>query len=253
MRAQQHRVTAALLSAAVCFCVSAVPLAAQSIRGKLLANNTDKPISVASVTLVPDSGAPAVQVVTTAPDGGFAIVAPAPGVYRIRAAVPGYRTGETPAIELKSGDQLGVMIHLVPDTAVQLSPVQVTSNSRKPNTRLGGFYDRMQRYKMGYFITRDQIDKRRPFRVSDLLATVPGLQLVPSRWGFGDVVTIRGCRPAVYLDGLRFPLRRESIDDIVNPNVLEGIEVYNNPATIPAEFSEPGNSCGAIILWTRTA
>jgi hypothetical protein len=254
MRAEKHRVSAALLSAAVCFCAVASPLAAQSVHGKLLANNTDKPIPVAAVTLVGDSTTSAVSVVTTAPDGGFAIEAPAPGVYRIHAEVPGYRTTVTPAIELRTGDQIGVTMHLLPDTAVQLTPVKVTSNNRKANSRAGGFYDRMQRYKMGKFITRDDIEKRKPFRVSDLLMTVPGLQVVPSRWGFGeDVITSSGCRPAVYLDGLRYPLRHESVDDIVNPNDLEGIEVYTNPATVPVELSGPGNSCGAIALWTRGA
>jgi hypothetical protein len=76
---------------------------------------------------------------------------------------------------------------------------------------------------------------------------------VPSPRGFGnEVLTTTGCRPAVYLDGLRYPLRGESIDHIVNPMDIEGIEVYSNPAEVPVEYQGPGSSCGAIVIWTRT-
>jgi hypothetical protein len=217
-----------------------------------LLDPNDRPIPVAVVSLVTPPGTPPVAAVQTGPDGSFTVVAPAAGVYRIRAVVPGYRPGVTPAVELKAGDQIGVTLHAVPDTAVQLAPMQVTSNNRRPASRLGGFYDRMQRIKMGYFITRDQIDKRHPIRVSDLLATVPGLITQPRLDRIGeDVLSIQGCKPAVYLDGLHYPLWGETIDDIVNPNELEGIEVYTNPATVPAEFGA-GSSCGVIALWTRT-
>ena len=89
--------------------------------------------------------------------------------------------------------------------------------------------------------------------MTDLLRTVPGLQVLPSLRGFGNVVrTIEGCTPAVYLGGTRFPLMGESIDDIVNPMALEGIEVYTHAAEVPAEFQGPFSNCGVIALWTRT-
>jgi hypothetical protein len=58
----------------------------------------------------------------------------------------------------------------------------------------------------------------------------------------------------VYLDGLRFPLfRGESIDHLVSPMELEGIEVYAHAAQVPVEFQRTRAGCGAILFWTRHA
>jgi hypothetical protein len=43
----------------------------------------------------------------------------------------------------------------------------------------------------------------------------------------------------------------ESIDRIVNPMHIEGIEVYTHAAEVSVEYRGPGTSCGAILLWTR--
>ena len=66
--------------------------------------------------------------------------------------------------------------------------------------------------------------------------------------------TTEGCRPAVYVVGLRYPLLRgETIDNVVDPTALEGIEVYAHAAEVPVEFQGPWSNCGAIVLWTRGA
>jgi hypothetical protein len=133
-----------------------------------------------------------------------------------------------------------------------MRPIAIVASSRRTPGRLSGFYDRMQRHGVGTFITSDQIERARPFAVTDLLRTVPGLQVFPSRRGFGNTVrTIEGCQPTVYLDGVRFPLLGESIDDIVNPMTLEGIEVYPHAVDVPAELQGPTSNCGAIALWTK--
>ena len=46
-------------------------------------------------------------------------------------------------------------------------------------------------------------------------------------------------------------LIEESIDDIVNPSQLEGIEVYTHAAEVPAQFAGSGSNCGVIALWTK--
>jgi hypothetical protein len=57
--------------------------------------------------------------------------------------------------------------------------------------------------------------------------------------------------PAVYLDGVRFPLLGESIDNIIDPSQLEGIEVYTHAAEVPAQFASARSNCGVIALWTK--
>ncbi|MGZ5127849.1 MAG: carboxypeptidase regulatory-like domain-containing protein [Burkholderiales bacterium] len=223
-------------------------LTSQTIRGKLLEQITDNPIANAAVSLiaVPDK---TIAETTTNGSGDFTLKPPEPGTFRLRAVVKGYRIAVSPAIALKKGDDVSFTWRIMPDT-IYLQPVVVTANNRRSTNRLGGFYDRMSRAIGGRFITRDDIEKRRPFRVTDLLATEPGLRLVPGRFG-DDVVTTDGCRPDVYLDGVRFPLLGEKIDNIVNPQDIEGIEVYPHIAEVPAEFMRAGQNCGAIVIWTR--
>jgi hypothetical protein len=187
----------------------------------------------------------------TGNDGSFSIRAPAPGIYRLRADISGYLSAVTPAIELGNGDEIGITWSLLAGE-VQMKPVAIVASNRRTSGRLSGFYDRAQRHGFGYFITPDQIQKLRPFFVTDLLRTVPGLEVLPSPRGFGNIVrTVEGCQPAVYLDGVRFPLMGESIDNIVDPNSLEGVEVYTHFAEVPAQFMDARSNCGVIALWTK--
>jgi hypothetical protein len=251
MRLHHRFPTRRILFAAALGVISATPAAAQRVRGNVLAEFTDQPVAGASVYLLTQDGTRVAQGATTNSDGTFTLAAPSAGVYRLYGSRPGYRLLFTPAIQLNQNEEIGVTLRMLPDTII-LRPITVTA-SRRPSGRLGGFYDRAQRRAGGTFITRDQIEQRHPFEVSDLLRTVPGLTVVPAPFGFGyDVRTTTGCRPRVYLDGVAYPLLgSETIDRIVSPNQIEGIEVYTSPATTPVEFQGPGNTCGAIVIWTR--
>ena len=248
----RHRFPTRSVRLAAAFAVIvASPAGAQRVRGNVLAEFTDQPVANASLYLLTSDGTQVAGGATTRSDGTFTLTAPTAGVYRLYASRPGYRRLFTPAIQLNQNEELGVTLRMLPDT-ITLRPLTVTA-SRRPSGRLGGFYDRAQRHAGGTFITRQDIEQRHPFEVSDLLRTVPGLTVVPAPFGFGyDVRTTTGCRPRVYLDGVAYPLLgSETIDRIVSPNQIEGIEVYTGPATTPVEFQGPGNSCGAIVIWTR--
>jgi hypothetical protein len=251
MRTFRQQTAVTLLVAVMLLLAAARDATAQTIGGKLIDQYSSKPIPNATITLVTPDNAPVGPTASTGNDGSFSLKAPAPGIYRLRAEIAGYITAVTPAIELGSTDKIDLTWRLLAG-AVSIRPVAIVSSSRRTSGRLSGFYDRAQRKGFGYFITRDQIDKMRPFFVTDLLRTVPGLQVVPSARSFGnEVVTSDGCRPAVFLDGSHFPLLGESIDDIVTPEAIEGIEVYTHAVEVPAQFQAPGGTCGAIVLWTR--
>jgi hypothetical protein len=144
---------------------AANPLAAQGIRGKLLEDPTNRPISGASVSLVGAVSARVAATTKTGNDGGFSLQAPGPGIYRLTAALPGYRSAVTPAIELLPGDQVDVTLTMLSDTT-RLRAITVNANSRENNNRLAGF---AQRNAFGHYITRDQIDKMHPISITDLL------------------------------------------------------------------------------------
>jgi hypothetical protein len=251
MRLTHRFSTRGVLFAAALGAIPASPAGAQRVQGNVLSEFTNQPVAGASLFLLTPDGTRVGQGATTSNDGTFTLTAPTPGVYRLYASRPGYRLLFTPAIQLNQNDEIGVTLRMLPDT-ITLRPITVTA-SRRPSGRLGGFYDRAQRHAGGTFITRDQIEQRHPFEISDLLRTVPGVTVVPAPFGFGyDVRTTTGCRPRFYLDGVAYPLLGgETIDQVVSPNQVEGIEVYTSPATTPVEFQGPGNACGAIVIWTR--
>lgn len=142
---------------------------------------------------------------------------------------------------------LRVRAELVART-VDLEPLLVAVEARSSRLQSAGFYDRMER-GVGRFVARDEIEDRRPARVSDLLRALPGIRVTTGRQGgVGSTILYRsGCVPDVYLDGARavtpFPF-----DDVLHPDEVDGIEVYS-ASELPAQF---GNTqCGAVVLWTR--
>lgn len=238
-----------LYLAAAMLAVAAAPAAAQVVSGTLLERGSDRPIGGATVELLSGS---AVKVrARTDSAGAFGMDVPGPGTYRLAARRVGYQaaTGE---LTVQRMDSLEVVFRLATD-AVVLDPVQVTAVPRRLPPWLVGFYDRVESYHQGHFITREQVDSRRPFRTTDLLRTVPGLSLVPSRRGMGYVVRSRGgCEPMVFIDGLQVELQGNTIDELVQPRDVEGVEIYSGIGTTPAEFMRGrGATCGAIAFWTR--
>jgi hypothetical protein len=246
----KHRSASLVLFAASLLLSAAQSLAAQSIRGRLLDEATERPIPDATVSLITEPSAKPVATTKTSSDGAFALTAPSPGIYRLLAELPGYRASVSPAMELPAGLTVDFTWRILPIT-YRLAPIVVVESSRRPASAQNDFSERLRRRAtMGHLITRDQIERQHPFRVTDLLRTIPGIEVVPAP--YGDVVrTSGGCTPLVYLDGIRFPLMGEPIDAIVNPNDLEAIEVYPHAAAVPAELGAPGAACGVIALWTR--
>ena len=110
---------------------------------------------------------------------------------------------------------------------------------------------------MGYFIDSDQIEKRQPFRTSDLLRMAPGVSIFQGS-GLGDQVQIQmrgmsslsGCQPMLVLDGMKLEGSAGDIDQMTRPEDIMGMAVYRGPSETPVEY-QGSNSCGAIVVWTK--
>ena len=120
---------------------------------------------------------------------------------------------------------------------------------------LSDFYDRKSR-GFGHFITRDEIEKRSPMNLSDMMRMVPGAKLVPiqgtsmAALRFNRAQTGRDCPPQYWVDGVKaYAL---NIDDII-PSDVEGIEIYPGASTVPPQFNtrEGTTICGVVLIWTR--
>ncbi len=235
---------AALLAA------SATPSAAQQVHGRVLERGTDRPIAAAILELRDGSNVRAQ--VRTLDDGTFVLPVPGAGTYRVAAARVGFESLLSGDLVIAQVDSLDLVFRMT-STAVELDPVNV-STSRHRSARLAGFYERSGKRRQGHFITRDVIEQVRASRTSDLLRRIPGLAFRATRRGGFALRGRGGCQPQVYLDGMDVNMfgNTTSVDDLVRPADLEGIEVYGS-SSIPVEFvrNHPGNECGAVMLWTR--
>ena len=243
----------------VCAAMGAGSLQAQSalLVGHTVDFNSEMPIAGASVEAVDDRGR-RVASATTDSAGAFRFSALDPGSYQLRARAAGYREVLTPPIELGDAGVTDVVVRLGAD-AIPLAPLEVRARPSMPhrNVALSAFLQRAERRMGGVFIMPDEIERRSPRYVTDLLATTAGMVVQQ------DLLMNQRtqCAPTVYLDGVRLNHQPKTsaaalaeafeVANLVPPAALEGIEVYRGAATVPGEFGGPRAACGVILLWTK--
>lgn len=231
------------------------------VTGRVVDEDSDEALSGTAVELL-DWRSAVIARTFTNDDGTFQLVLPGGGEYRFRASRIGYRRATTPVLRTEELLAVEVVIRLDPE-AVLLAPLEVTGWARrtKPSPVLQGFRDRM-RTGFGTYFTRDDIERRKPGLVTDVLASVPGLQLRSSGRGMHREIFFdrRGdyCPAQIFIDGFLLNGRSRmtasqafTLDEAVNPAVVEGIEVYRGLSSMPAEFLNPDSRCGAVVVWTR--
>jgi hypothetical protein len=230
---------------------------AQVILGMVMEEGSRTPVPGAEVVLVAADGR---QLRTVLADsaGVFRIAPSVPGAYTLRVRSIGFAEYVSDSIEVDRGETVEVEIRLG-RAIIPLEPLIVTARSRDTG-RMSGFNDRMRTQSFGRFFTRSQIERRGGSRTSDLLRSVPGVSVVPVRIRGRSgperslLAMRRGtgtCEPAIFIDGVRVRQFPEStIDDLLTPESLEGVEVYTSSAGAPTQFTEPG-TCGTVLFWTR--
>ena len=244
------------LLAALCVLPTAVP--AQNIVG-IVVDETDGPIANADVVLT-DSGGARIAGAATDSAGLFRLRAGQQGRYVVRVTRPGYLEYESAPVDVGPVETVTVEIRLG-TTAIPLEPIVVTARYADP--RLTAFHQRrLNRAGAGRFITRSEIESRGRMLTTDILRTVPGINIVTvrARGTVGltaNMVSIRGggafCGPTIYIDGMSVRQTPQStLDDILNPATIEGIEIYTASSLAPVEYSGQGGGCGVLLFWTRS-
>jgi len=201
------------------------------------------------------------------------------GWVRFRASRLGYAATTTPVLRIDDAQVYELEIRLDRD-AIPLAPLEVVARRRSQSGMLDGFHHR-RGVGLGHYFSREEIRQRNPFALTDVLATVPGVRITPSRRaGSSNVYMARAlpgegdCPVQVYLDGIlvnrrnlqlldrepesgkdQYGLRSDhdfNINDVVAISSIEAIEVYRGVATVPAEFLNTEARCGVVAIWTRT-
>lgn len=145
-------------------------------------------------------------------------------------------------------------LRLTPIAAV-LAAVHVRARRAPEDARLAGFNERRARH-VGYFITREQIERRNDMRLTEALRQVPGVRPYTMPGALGRSVRLAGarCAPVVFVDG--FAANLGSFDlDMIDLSTVEGIEVYPNGVSIPAAFlgTYGSENCGVVAIWSAPA
>jgi hypothetical protein len=142
---------------------------------------------------------------------------------------------------------------LSPVDVTELAAVRVTGRAGEGTEEPPEFWVRQARGE-GTFITRADIERRRPQLAVHLLESVPGLRLDPDgRVTVNRVASIMDrCEPLYFFDGVRlFTNVADSPLMGLPPSDIAGIEVYRGAAQLPLQFGGSESTCGAIVVWTR--
>ena len=230
----------------------------------MLDSVSEQPVVGARLLLLDSSGT-ALQSLTTGSDGQFTFRIPEVGAYRLLIARIGYPITISRPFHFSSKFTAHVSLKL-PSNPITLDTVTVVAREierRLPFLVDAGFYRRRQA-GFGHFLTRDEIDKRDPLVLSDLLQGMSGVR-VTCTGARRCAVTMRAastmffrgkCNPSVVLDGVLLQPGGTSggglgLNDLVNPFNIEALEVYPGPEGVPVQYSGYLSPCGAILVWSR--
>ncbi len=266
---QQMPRVALLIGVALPIIAHSGQLNAQSVSGFVTERQSQARVVGANVILV-DGGKHPKSVTQSDSAGRYHIMAPSAGTYSIIANGRGLASTQTAEISLTTGEdgKMDIQLSLAVST---LATVVVTGGKRIVNASPANShkYDLFLLRKnlgIGTFITREQIEAKPTAETAQIFQSIPGLKVQQqgTRWLIHSQrcphkvetrtveMTMDADDPALYpilfIDGFR--VRGLSALNDINPKQIEGIEVYQGAAQLPAEAK--GNACAAIFVWLKS-
>jgi hypothetical protein len=176
-------------------------------------------------------------------DGRFSFDAVPVGSGSITVKRMGYRLRTLP-IDITSSGSPSLELALE-EIAADLDPVTVDAS----NGRMVEFTDHRQNSSFGHFFDQRDIQKIAPRFLSELFRNIPGATVSVAS-GIGNKVLLRGCKPRIWVNGVRTV--NTEVDDLAAPSEVDGIEIYPSMAGTPAQYMDRENrACGTVVLWTR--
>lgn len=183
---------------------------------------------------------------TSRADGSFTLTGLPVGTFTVEARMLGFEPKRA-AVDLSDKTPASVDIAFR-ERVQELSRVVIMGKPPRNAADIDDFL-RRSRTGMGHYLSGADYLLKTAFSVSEALRMTPGVQVVPSG-SFGNVVLLRGqCAPVVYIDGVEARDGYKTLDDLVSPQQIAGIEVYTGLGEAPAQYRS--NGCGAILVWTK--
>ena len=184
---------------------------------------------------------------TTDASGAFTLDALPPGTSTLEARAVGY-TPERRPVDLEN-NQLATAELTLDALPPVLDTVVARGRNTGPATELTRFRQR-QSGGMGRFLGPEDLARRNAVSPGDLLRTLPGIQIVP-RGSRSASITIRNCRPSVFVDGMFIAGAAGDLGAVVQAHEVTAVEVYPSASETPPEFQRVSAGCGAVAFWTK--
>lgn len=159
---------------------------------------------------------------------------------------------QTVPLEIVPNRTRHMEIGLAPDP-VELDPITVTVEMRPVWLEEVGFYDRKAR-SLGQFMGPEWMERRRPYRFSQVLEDVHGVRMSPMCQPHCSYMlrsTTQGgfCPLTFYMDGKRLRLGSVvDLDALVPASDVTAVEVYRGISQTPAQYY---GRCGSVVIWTK--
>ncbi|MBR9988986.1 MAG: carboxypeptidase regulatory-like domain-containing protein [Gemmatimonadetes bacterium] len=215
--------------------IAGTPAAAQLVTGVVVEGGTELPVAGASLELMDTTGLRRGSAVADTA-GAFRIMVPQPGVYWLKVSHIAYTSAETVTFSAAVGVEVKLELRMMP-SAVALEPLRVVGRSDYNAGWLQEYYERAvwtRRSGMGRVFFRDEVERANLPTTSTFLT-----YLLPRA----------GCRPSIFVDGLQMQ-DASQLDGVLQPQALEGVELYNNRVFLPDRYANRGH-CAVALFWTR--
>lgn len=215
-----------------------------SIAGRVVRSFDSLPVSGALVALRGER-----KEVKTDSLGRFVFSSLKPGSYRVDATLIGFPP-LTALVTINEGEHKDIEFRS--DSLGQLLPTIYVEGEPLPDlVRVMTTFERRMSGGHGRYITREEIERRNPHQLMDMIRFLPGVR--SDCRGFTCQIRLNhnrsGCGPAIFVDEQRTTL---AVLDITPPSAVEGIEVYRGPSETPPELNNEDARCGgAIAIWTK--
>ena len=185
-------------------------------------------------------------------DGSFTLGGVATGTQLLIARQLGFDVVRTP-INVTSREPTIVTVTLGRAINV-MDPVLVVARANYTLERSG--FNSRKRSGRGHYFSREDIEKRQPNHITNLLVSIPEVIVSRGRGG-ADVQRRRrviGGAPSctrLYVDGFEWRNMMPGDLDAINPSDVIGLEVYPS-YTVPAEFRDTfDRGCITLVVWTQ--
>jgi hypothetical protein len=187
-------------------------------------------------------------VAVSAADGRFTLTGLPSGTRILTVRAIGFEPVET-AVPLRT-KATGELTVRMTRFALSLDTVRVTALRDIAMQRIG--FDERQKHGNGKFFDPEEILRRNPLRLNNLLETLPGLRYTSSNamGGKRTLSASRG-RPLTYVvDGKVWRGGDDGPDFWISSNEIGAVEYYGQ-GYVPPEFFAMGVGSPLVVIWTK--